>query len=84
MGFYAVFSDDESDVLVEVNLNDAAVETAVLQDGHVDLGGIVLRRRAFQGPFKDVRMNCMMLVVREDEEEGDWLRVGTLELSFNT
>lgn len=84
MGFCAIFSDDESDVLVEVNLNDAGVEAAVLRDGHVDLKGIILRRRAIQGQWKDFRMNCMMLVVREDDEDGGWLRAGTLELSFNS
>ncbi|KAL6405195.1 2-polyprenyl-6-methoxyphenol hydroxylase [Ilyonectria robusta] len=84
MRWCAIFSDEECDALIEVNLVDVAVESALLKSGTIPLKGILLRQVDPQQLMaKDYEWHAnyiwaFALVVLESQDGAT--RVGSLEL----
>ncbi|KAM0327700.1 hypothetical protein ACHAQA_005995 [Verticillium albo-atrum] len=79
MGFCAIFSDEDCDVLIGVDLVDAEVASAITSAGSVSLRGVLLRKeRLGEKADRQHPVRLFALVVREDSEGST--RVGSLEL----
>lgn len=81
-GFCAIFSDHECDVLVELDLVDADVDSKITDEGTVKLKGVLLRgEKMGENAERRHPVRLVALAVREDGATST--RVGTFELKAN-
>lgn len=82
MPYCAVFSDNECDAMIEVNLVDETVESTLLTAKSVSIKGILLRQVDHQSVadknYHENQIWAFALLVLEDDEGAT--RVGSLEL----
>ncbi|KAF7557097.1 hypothetical protein G7Z17_g929 [Cylindrodendrum hubeiense] len=84
MEWCAIFSDEECDVLIEVNLVDAAIDSAVPYTGFMSLKGVLLRQldpqqsKSENYNYHENYIWAFALVVLEGDDGAT--RVGSLEL----